>query len=1140
MKKLLILFISVLLFSGVFRTNVFAEENENVLIETETVETPASEEVIEQETEVVDTAVTDTVPEQEETETVIEAEVVETPAETVTEPVTEAEETVETIPSEEVTETADTDSVPVIEEAPTVEETVEEIPTVTEEPVVVKKAVANKATLAKPMMKMAAPSLPELDIQGDEGSYEINGDEIVIKVGNVTISGKANKSVVVANDGVVLTLNNIEIKPIENGPGIKIKAGVNATILLAEGSKNIVEGTGEYAGIEVGYSKDNLATLTIDGDGELTATGGNNAAGIGGSKADIENSSGVYGNIVINGGDITAQGNNGAAGIGSSIKPSSGSSVASYKYVEDEWGSITINDGTINATSVGWGGAGIGGANHTDSGKIIINGGDVTATGHTGIGSGYGSNKPGANNTKGPGYYNADVTITGGTVHAYAYSYDHYIGTDDSGAGIGGGEYSDAKVTITGGTVYAYGGSAKQGSYHHGGAGIGGGYLGHGDIYIGNSENGAGPTVYAYGGGSAAGIGSGGSPNNSSDRGSSARNGETLLDGTTVTITGGDVFAYAGEYGGAGIGGGNGADKVEVNISGGNIEAYGSKSNENDLRGGAAIGSAYNPVNSGDNKKYFVETDTNISITGGNILAIGGWGANAIGSGAENIDPQSVTIDAEKANIEAYADGTKTAIAQKADLLGSNIYQTTFVRPYDMNYSDEGSELTLHIQTAGLSIIDLSNRTGYDEKFYRMPEGYRAFGVDVPEAGEYAVIANASGVPGQDRNYAKSSTADFSEENIISYGAYNPVETGKLPDRDSRYYLFPTKSIIASQRIELSGEATSEDVNTTLYYALSKKNADGSRTFLTDLDGNVQIESISVVNGVAQSKAYFTGLEEGTYDVWEMDENGDPLEIGRVYGTVTLTNIATEHTDVEGNVDQKNNGTIDRTIWSDEVVLINTYHRESSPVVPEPEPAPDPIDPTPDPVDPEDPIVDPEPEIEYPSVEPIVVPDDPSDPPVETSPITTEEISGNEVPLAGFGLEGPAWALVNLICTVVTVMLALIMLLSIKKNKEEEDEENEVQVMESEEEKEEDKNRRRWIKVLGIIPAVIAVIVFILTEDIRLPMIIVDRWTWLMIVILLVNLAVTYLTKYRVKREDEEDENGQQLKTVAATAIISE
>ena len=137
-------------------------------------------------------------------------------------------------------------------------------------------------------------------------------------------------------------------------------------------------------------------------------------------------------------------------------------------------------------------------------------------------------------------------------------------------------------------------------------------------------------------------------------------------------------------------------------------------------------------------------------------------------------------------------------------------------------------------------------------------------------------------------------------------------------------------------------------------------------------------------------------------------------------------------------------------------------------------------------------------------------------------------------------MEGPAWALVNLICTVVTVMLALIMLLSIKKNKEEEDEENEVQVMESEEEKEEDKNRRRWIKVLGIIPAVIAVIVFILTEDIRLPMIIVDRWTWLMIVILLVNLAVTYLTKYRVKREDEEDENGQQLKTVAATAIISE
>ena len=62
-----------------------------------------------------------------------------------------------------------------------------------------------------------------------------------------------------------------------------------------------------------------------------------------------------------------------------------GTSNGSWKYVEDNWGVITINNGEITARGNG-NGAGIGGGNHTSSGQIVINGGNIDARGETGIG----------------------------------------------------------------------------------------------------------------------------------------------------------------------------------------------------------------------------------------------------------------------------------------------------------------------------------------------------------------------------------------------------------------------------------------------------------------------------------------------------------------------------------------------------------------------------------------------------------------------------------------------------------------------------------------------------------------------------------------------------------------------------------
>ena len=78
--------------------------------------------------------------------------------------------------------------------------------------------------------------------------------------------------------------------------------------------------------------------------------------------------------------------------------------------------------------------------------------------------------------------------------------------------------------------------------------------------------------------------------------------------------------------------------------------------------------------------------------------------------------------------------------------------------------------------------------------------------------------------------------------------------------------------------------------------------------------------------------------------------------------------------------------------------------------------------------------------------------------------------------------------------------------------------ENGKEVMEYE------KNKKGLWRLISIIPALIAIIVFIFTEDMTLPMIFVDKWTILHVVIALVQVVVMVLCKKK-KDENDEDEN---------------
>ncbi len=153
-------------------------------------------------------------------------------------------------------------------------------------------------------------------------------------------------------------------------------------------------------------------------------------------------------------------------------------------------------------------------------------------------------------------------------------------------------------------------------------------------------------------------------------------------------------------------------------------------------------------------------------------------------------------------------------------------------------------------------------------------------------------------------------------------------------------------------------------------------------------------------------------------------------------------------------------------------------------------------------------------------------PEPPETPPIldipETDPPATSTIEETELPLA----PGAAWALLNLILTIATCFMSIVLLVNYfarKKGEEESEKDKQMEKAETEEEKEEVKHRG-VMRLMSIIPAVVAVIVFILTEDMTLPMTIVDDWTWLMAAIAIAQVVVATFSKKHIEYNDEDQD----------------
>ena len=300
----------------------------------------------------------------------------------------------------------------------------------------------------------AALELGELPLTADNAQrldFTINAGN-VSKYDNAVLTGSfsdedgniARKRIVIDGTTVNLTIRDVSIDRsawYATTAAIELINGAKLNLTL-EGD-NVLKGSIGGAGIGVG--EDCTLTITTQSTGTLTAVGGSYYGGAAGIGA---NGTGAYqgkpreviqkfGTIIIEGGTVNAEGGTYSY---RGVLETSGAGIGGSGYGSE--GTIIISGGVVNAVG-GTGAAGIGGgcAGHVD--KIEITGGKVTATAMVdgtnstiqgaAIGSGYNGNSKEALPC-------GEISITGGEITA----------DGNIGYGTGDNEYDGGSIRIGG------------------------------------------------------------------------------------------------------------------------------------------------------------------------------------------------------------------------------------------------------------------------------------------------------------------------------------------------------------------------------------------------------------------------------------------------------------------------------------------------------------------------------------------------------------------------------------------------------------------------------------------------------------------------------------------------------------------
>ncbi|MDL2236375.1 InlB B-repeat-containing protein [Christensenellaceae bacterium OttesenSCG-928-K19] len=341
---------------------------------------------------------------------------------------------------------------------------------------------------------------------------------IVITQSNYRNTATSNNLLVTSKTDIPVNLHVEGLNVTSAGPSF------NFATALDEGSKSNINlmlfkdiTLASTAGAAIRVPENGALTISNlnSRGGELSATGGADSAGIGGSSGLTS------GDITIVSGKITATGNGGGAGIGGGLVGTDGGGNPTTS------GNVTILGGTVTATGNG-NGAGIGGGSGQTCGDISITGGSLIAISN-GSGAAIGSGQSGM-------VQGITIDLPSGSLSVTNSADGAAIGSGANGSWGAINILGSAEITATGNS----------------GAGIGGGAnsLGAGDktININVADNTKVTATSTTGAG--IGAGAGGSVNGISIQSGFivATGGGSSMDiggtnaGAVTTITGGNVW----------------------------------------------------------------------------------------------------------------------------------------------------------------------------------------------------------------------------------------------------------------------------------------------------------------------------------------------------------------------------------------------------------------------------------------------------------------------------------------------------------------------------------------------------------------------------------------------------------------------
>lgn len=310
-------------------------------------------------------------------------------------------------------------------------------------------------------------------------------------------------------------------------------------------------------------------------------------------------------------------------------------------------------------------------------------------------------------------------------------------------------------------------------------------------------------------------------------------------------------------------------------------------------------------------------------------------------------------------------------------------------------------------------------------------------------------------------------------------------------------------------------ESEIHQANSQLFVDIESLDSDTSYTYLAMYQPAVIVnyyindEIVKSVQSFEKVKVYDYALEDELFDGWY--EKDEKLSLEQIYNAPTVT--------ADG----------DYAVFNVQAKFIEPE--------PEPTPVPTPVVPV---------IVDPtsEPTKPTPTPEPILSRGDDEETPITVAYLTpaiaaaaqtdadTEEIEDLRIPLAK---TEATWALVNFACMIVTVVVSLILVILGWYNRWRR---RNIPLDEKYTESYQFWLRNKIIfRIINIILAIVSIIAFILTENIFLTLVFVDRFTPLMVVLAILAIGTAFFSKYIIKEyypyddddsDDDEDEDDEE------------